>query len=395
MRPAGRASTRLSQWLFGSFRFASTQQGWQVSSFGRCRDTRGVITLGHLDASGYRLIYMSQRKWAVHRVVKITFDGPPLCKQAWQVHHKDGNPANNRLENLEYVTHSQNISYSYERNPWRQRGAAKQSKPVMWRAVGSQRWTFCPSVTEAAEQLGMSLRTVSRCCQSNGSAKGIEFQFQAMDTHLCGEDWRPMRDPRSGAEVPGRMVSSLGRITTCSGLVHYGHLNRTGYYETGLKSSITKRATKRTEQIHRLVAFGFLGPPPTPKHSCVNHKDGNKSNNALENLEWVTHAENSAHYFSNMVARHKKMGCKPVWSRPRGSNGEWTLHPSITGCADSLGLNLLFFSRCLRNGTSHFSGHEFRPANPEEFTSLPGEEWREINLEILLKDRALRKQFIG
>ena len=391
----GFASLRLSQWLLGSFRFASAKQGWQVSSFGRCRDTRGAITLGHLGSAGYRLIYMSNRKWLIHRVVKITFDGPPLCQEAWLVHHKDGNPTNNHLDNLEYVTNSQNISYSYEMNPSRQSGGAKKSKPVMWRAVGSQSWTLCPSVISAAEQLGISRRTVSKCCHSDSSSKGFEFQFQKVDMDLCGEEWRPMRDPLSGELVSGRMVSSFGRTMACNGHVSSGHLRKHGYFHTSLMSG----GRKRDELVHRLVAFSFLGPPPTPKHTCVNHKDGNKSNNALENLEWTTQAENMKHYFANYAGgRQGRNACKPVWSRLYGSDDEWTWHPSIRTCADILGLHRNSISRCFARGGCRVAGHQLKTADSEQTTACPlapGEEWRDVDLEVLLQDRALRRQFVG
>ena len=391
MRPAGHASLRLSQWLLGSFRFASAKQGWQVSSFGRCRDTRGAITLGHLGSAGYRLIYMSNRKWFIHRVVKITFDGLPLCQEAWQVHHKDGNPTNNHLDNLEYVTNSQNASYSYLTNQSRKSGAAKKSKPVMWRMVGSQSWTLCTSITSAAQQVAMSQTTVSRCCKRGSSSKGIEFQFQKVDMQICGEEWRPMCDPALGKEVPGKMVSSLGRITTRYGQLHHGHLNKHGYFST----SLWHGPMRRTEHVHRLVAFSFLGPPPTPEHTCVNHKDGNKSNNALENLEWTTPSENMYHYFANVAVRRKGTGCKPVWSRPYGWDGAWTWHPSITSCADQLGIHPTSISMCLQDTLKQAGGHEFKLAESGVEASFPGEQWREIGLDILLKDRALRKHSVG
>jgi len=47
--------------------------------------------------------------------------------------------------------------------------------------------------------------------------------------------------------------------------------------------------------IHRALAECFI-PNPEGK-PCVNHKDGVKANNRLENLEWVTHSENSRHSF--------------------------------------------------------------------------------------------------
>ena len=45
--------------------------------------------------------------------------------------------------------------------------------------------------------------------------------------------------------------------------------------------------------IHDIVAASFIGAKP--KGSNVNHKDGNKTNNNVSNLEYVTHAENMAH----------------------------------------------------------------------------------------------------
>ena len=47
--------------------------------------------------------------------------------------------------------------------------------------------------------------------------------------------------------------------------------------------------------LHRLLAQAFI-PNPEGK-PCVNHKDGNKHNNALRNLEWVTRSENQRHAY--------------------------------------------------------------------------------------------------
>ena len=53
------------------------------------------------------------------------------------------------------------------------------------------------------------------------------------------------------------------------------------------------RVNKQKYSLHRLVAFTFI---PNPENKpFVNHIDGNKINNCLDNLEWVTCAENNQH----------------------------------------------------------------------------------------------------
>jgi DNA-binding NarL/FixJ family response regulator len=70
---------------------------------------------------------------------------------------------------------------------------------------------------------------------------------------------------------------------------------------------VLARPTK-TIFVHRVVAQSFLG---VHKGMIVNHKDGNKLNNKLENLEWVTYRENTLHakmtgLINNSGERHYK-----------------------------------------------------------------------------------------
>ena len=65
--------------------------------------------------------------------------------------------------------------------------------------------------------------------------------------------------------------------------------NPNGY----LKVTLSLDGKAKQASVHRLVALHFL---PNPYgHPQVNHKDGNKLNNAVANLEWVSAEENAAH----------------------------------------------------------------------------------------------------
>jgi len=72
-----------------------------------------------------------------------------------------------------------------------------------------------------------------------------------------------------------------------------------GYLQVNLirLSKNKKHNIRRTVTVHRLVAEAFVVNPK--RKPQVNHKDGNKLNNNVSNLEWVTAAENIAHSVSN------------------------------------------------------------------------------------------------
>jgi hypothetical protein len=102
------------------------------------------------------------------------------------------------------------------------------------------------------------------------------------------EIWKTIRD------YPKYQISSLGNIKSHQGdspRLLKGGYDRDGYHLILLYNE-KGRVSKR---VHRLVAEAFI--PNPDKKPQVNHKDGNKKNNNLDNLEWASNSENITHSF--------------------------------------------------------------------------------------------------
>ncbi|CAK9055370.1 Uncharacterized HNH endonuclease L247 [Durusdinium trenchii] len=358
---------------------------WSVSSHGRCRTLTGQITLGTLQPSGYRRVRIAGQLFFVHRVVAQAFLGYPPNDKSWQVHHRDGNPSNNRLDNLEYTTPSENMLHFHSANLLG-RSVAGRSLPVMWRVLGSQDWATCPSIKCAARQLGMRSQTISACRKDGSLVGSYEFKFAdpLEPPVLPGERWVPMVSPATGLEVGGRQVSSAGRFTVPGGRISRGYQRRGGYFKTSIGN--------RMVYVHRLVARAFLGPPP-PMRSQVNHKDCHPGNNNLENLEYVTPAENTMHALSNpqIRQRHKEANSKPVLGRRWGSKDEWRWFPSMAAAAEAVGVSPSAMSQCLRRESRRTGKYEFRLATEDTpAEEIPDEEWRMVDFDGLVAERRSR-----
>ena len=96
-------------------------------------------------------------------------------------------------------------------------------------------------------------------------------------------------------------ISNLGRVKRLIGInIYKEHYlkpvkDRYGY----LYVCLSKNNKHKVKTLHRLVAIYFI-PNPDNK-PCVNHIDGNKKNNKVENLEWCTYKENTCHAYKTSL----------------------------------------------------------------------------------------------
>ena len=96
-------------------------------------------------------------------------------------------------------------------------------------------------------------------------------------------------------EASNYEVSTYGNIRNkTTQKILKGRLTKSGYLQVSLKIDETNKFSNR--YIHRLVAIYWIDNPEDKRE--VNHKDGNKGNNNINNLEWVTPSENQKHRHS-------------------------------------------------------------------------------------------------
>lgn len=89
-------------------------------------------------------------------------------------------------------------------------------------------------------------------------------------------------------------VSNLGRIkNNKSGQIISARKARNGYLRVDLRKGNIKYEKPTVKSVHRLVAEAFI--KRLSGKNYVNHIDGNKENNHVNNLEWVTSKENTKH----------------------------------------------------------------------------------------------------
>ena len=161
---------------------------------------------------------------------------------------------------------------------------------------------------------------------SSAYFKATEYRDNGEIEDLSGEEWRV---PFGWEEAPYR-VSNYGRIKT----LNYNKGGRTrllkmmqvpGNYR---KVSFSYGRRLNGILVHRIVWEAFNGP--IKKGETINHKDFDKTNNRLDNLEVMTQRENTQHYRNSI---EQGIG---YFYKPHGI--KWALFLSVDGHKTGLGL---------------------------------------------------------
>lgn len=154
-------------------------------------------------------------------------------------------------------------------------------------------------------------------------------------------------------------------------------VDTTGYFQCYLKDANNKKHGKR---IHRLMAKAFI---PNPYNlPQVNHIDGNKLNNSIDNLEWCNNSYNTQHGYDNGLYKFKTRSHKiNIYSKQTGEFIKQ--YKSIRNMCEELNINRKTVTMILKHEkTTNNYDYDFKYAEESQETIENIIQEKDLNEEV-------------
>lgn len=258
---------------------------YEASNLGTIKNIKtGNILSNNPGSTGYIRVsvFNNENKRVMkltHTLVCLAFHGKAI-EHKMTVDHIDRNPSNNKPENLRWATHSTQMN--------------NRHKPK--ERAGYPIWQICPktkeniglfeNATRAAEAVGGHRVNIQKAAKKGWISNGFYWKYDTIDEIDDDEKW--VKISRNNKEF---YISNKGRIK------NNDSINRLEVLIDSLQGYKKYICNGKGYLVHRLVAETFLENPNNL--SIVNHKDCNKKNNDVNNLEWTTIGKNLKHAWDN------------------------------------------------------------------------------------------------
>ncbi|QGR53913.1 hnh endonuclease [Moumouvirus maliensis] len=245
--------------------------------------------------SGYHMVILSgetkEKRVSVHRLVAKTY--LPNPKNLRIVDHIDNNKLNNHVHNLRWVSVRDN-TLSYYKN------FAPKNLILQLDTKGNliKEWASVREITDAIPSYKKN--SLGHCITGKGKTaygyvwcrKNPVIKKEAIKIVIQKDEIFKKIPVIDGKDLSKYKISNKGNVKNDKGLL-MRQKHHDGYKSIGLTNSTTN--TRDTYRVHRLVAITFIKNDDPENKIHINHIDKNRSNNCVENLEWVTQKENNCH----------------------------------------------------------------------------------------------------
>ena len=277
---------------------------YEVSNTGKVRNkVKQRLLKGWVNPNGYTIIEFKnnegeRRRVGLHVLLAEAFH--PNVEKKPIVDHTNRQRNDNRLENLAWATLKENSNNCDKTRRGPKRGVTQ------WTRSGELVNTFS-SIEEAGKQMNLYPGNISKMCAGKSKSKTCGgYIWKYLEVSCSSETWRPLVANGRNIEVSDhghvRFLRRGSLYTT------KGHLDHT-YYR------VTIRGDDGDEKlpVHRLVMKAF-SPIEDETDMVVDHLDGDKTNNKLTNLEWVTNEENTKRGCGRKVQKRDENGNVKIFS---------------------------------------------------------------------------------
>ena len=169
------------------------------------------------------------------------------------------------------------------------------------------------------------------------------------------EIWKTVED------APNYEVSNLGNVRHRQRKQNLKLANNKGY----LRFNCIVNGEHKYFLVHRCVAKAFLDNPQN--YPCVNHKDENKTNNCVDNLEWCSHQYNSNYGTAIQRSAEKRRGqLTPTTSMPVYCVELDKTFISIREAARELGIDNSCIAKCCKGKVKTYKGYHWEYIKEEK-----------------------------
>ena len=275
-------------------------KSFAISNFGRVKNinTDKIKSQMKNESTGYYSIRLDVGKKAkkityqIHQLVAKLFIGE--CPNKFVVTHIDGNRTNNKASNLKYMSLTDAMA----------RYNNKEKKLVSENKTDTKKLDINKLLSDANLEITKTLDNNIPNRQSDKKIKLNKKTNRELDNknikvsdsvledklNLNNESLDIHKYIQQIKNYPQYLIDKMGNVYIAETMsIRKGVSNQNGY----IRVMLSKKCKTKNFYVHRLVADAFI---PNPKNlPYVNHKDANRKNNSVENLEWCSSQQNMLH----------------------------------------------------------------------------------------------------